>query len=119
MNNRKFSLVGLLALVAVIAVVAVMCLGATDPRSYWPVQFWKSNNGSEIGRITEDGNLQIAGRISATNGFTIHTNNPVNWPTAPTVPGNAYLGNSNGVIYLLSASPSNLSVWGATNKLGP
>lgn len=40
------------------------------------------------------------------------------WPAAPRTPGEAFIGNSNGVIYILTSSPGSLT-WSATNKLAP
>lgn len=40
------------------------------------------------------------------------------WPTAPRTPGEAFIGNSNGVIYILTSTPDSL-IWSATNRLAP
>jgi hypothetical protein len=49
------------------------------------------------------------------NGFLISTN-VLNWPAAPAACGQAFYGNSNGFIYLLTSSPANL-VWTKTNLI--
>ena len=54
----------------------------------------------------------------ATNGFFLATNALSAWPTAPRTRGEAYFGNSNGVVYLLTSTPAALT-WAATNKIAP
>lgn len=72
-----------------------------------------SNN---IGRVSLDldspysMNVGTAGRWN----FYFGSNQP---PTGPSTPGNAYLWNSNGVVYLLTSG--NGTSWTATNKIAP
>ena len=45
--------------------------------------------------------------------------NPIaSWPKTPRTPGEAFIGNSNGVLYILTSAPG-LPQWVATNKLAP
>ena len=62
----------------------------------------------------------ISNRLSAAMaaGILISTNPLSTWPTAPSHGGQCFIGNSNGVIYLLTSLPGG-TTWAATNKLGP
>lgn len=62
--------------------------------------------------------LQVVGKVVSTNGYFFPTNALSSWPTAPRTRGEAYIGNSNGVVYILTSGPGALS-WSATNKLAP
>ncbi len=58
-----------------------------------------------------------AGPLAMTNGYYFPSNALSAWPAAPRSEGEAFIGNSNGVVYLLT-SGTGLS-WTSTNKLGP
>ena len=64
------------------------------------------------------GNLVLGGSATATNGYFLPTNAISAWPTTPRWHGEAYFGNSNGVVYLLTSVPGSLT-WAATNKIAP
>lgn len=52
-----------------------------------------------------------------TNGLSIMSNSVAGWPAAPSFEGEAFIANSNGVIYLLTSGTGN--AWVSTNKLAP
>lgn len=54
--------------------------------------------------------------VSSTNGYWIPTNAISAWPTQALSPGFAWLGNSNGVVYLLTSDPSS-TAWTKTNLI--
>jgi hypothetical protein len=64
------------------------------------------------------GRVVASNHITSVNGYFSPTNNPLTWPTAPRTHGEAFWGNSNGVIYLLTSVPGSLA-WAATNKVAP
>ena len=49
------------------------------------------------------------------NGYFVQSNALSAWPTAPRTAGEAYIGNSNGVLYALSSGMG--SAWGRTNVI--
>jgi len=80
--------------------------------------------GTIIGNVyfdqTDPGNnnTRFNGRVDSNVGFLISTNPLSTWPTAPRHGGQCFIGNSNGVIYLLTSLP-NGTTWAKTNKLAP
>jgi hypothetical protein len=114
--------------------------GGTEPYGYTPslipawqlipavsnqdAQIW--NTGTNLYEVRTNGTKQIlrtgdtfsGGTVTADNGYFLPTNSLASWPTAARNPGEAYWGNSNGVVYLLT-SPPDSTTWGATNKLAP
>ena len=58
------------------------------------------------------------GAATAFGGYFIPTNGPAGWPAIPRYHGEAFWGNSNGVIYILTSVPGSLT-WAATNKIAP
>lgn len=75
-------------------------------------------NGTRIvGKLNATTNVGIGGWLTLTNGFFVLSNAVASWPTAPEVAGQCFLGNSNGVLFLLTSGVG--ATWTATNKLGP
>jgi hypothetical protein len=68
----------------------------------WPSTSWVSNS--------------FAKYFVATNALILMTNSPVVVPTAPRTRGEAWMWNSNGVVYLLSSGPHSLT-WDRTNEV--
>ena len=75
-----------------------------------------------------DGSLTISSKLNLTNapaitGAFIETNyvsgsSANGFPATPDIGGAAWMGNSNGVVYLLTSKPFTLT-WAATNKIAP
>jgi hypothetical protein len=63
-----------------------------------------------------NGNVGMAKIVSATNGFYFPSNALSVWPSAPGTPGDSYIGNSNGWIYML-CSKQGSSSWSKTNLI--
>jgi len=76
------------------------------------------STAATVGNGTFKTNLSVVGSITATNGYFLPTNAITAWPTVPRWHGEAFIGNSNGVVYLLTSVPGSLT-WAATNKLAP
>jgi hypothetical protein len=79
--------------------------------------------GQHVGNFDAASNFNAvasvrAKTLSGTNGYLLPTNSLSTWPTAAASPGQAYIGNSNGTIYILTSLPTG-TAWVATNKLAP
>lgn len=124
MKPRRLSSEELLLAILAFVLLLVVVAAVPDLRSTFAIDHWRSDNGQEVGRITQAGDFNLLGVLNAgglvrsTNGFSIYSNSPSAWPTSATAPGAAFLGNSNGVIYLLTSTITN-TAWAATNKIAP
>lgn len=72
----------------------------------FPMSRWASNYF---------GNTWFGGSVGMANGYFVKSNALSSWPTAPRTAGEAYIGNSNGVLYALSSGMG--SAWGRTNVI--
>lgn len=70
------------------------------------------------GDIDVGGNAFVAGIVRAGTGWMLATNSPASWPTGPQSDGAAFVGNSNGVLYVLTSVPGSVT-WSATNRWLP
>jgi hypothetical protein len=68
--------------------------------------------------LSSAGNLVASNFVTFHNGYFQPTNPPAGWPTAPRYYGEAFWGNSNGTIYLLTSKTDALA-WTSTNKIAP
>lgn len=75
-----------------------------------------ANTLSVSNRAFFTNDVYIRGLVSAAKGSYFPTNPISVWPAAPSKPGDMYLGNSNGVIYMLTSKPGSTS-WTKTNLL--
>jgi hypothetical protein len=75
-----------------------------------------SSNISGINGLT--GQVMNLATTRTTN-FYIGSNSLASWPTTPEVIGDAYFGNSNGVIYLLTSTNISSLTWTKTNLIAP
>lgn len=76
-----------------------------------------------VGVTNPAAKFEVAGEsrmrsITATNGYFLPTNAISAWPTVARVAGEAFFGNSNGTVYLLTSVPGS-TAWAATNKIAP
>lgn len=55
--------------------------------------------------------------LTATNGYYIPTNALSAWPTSARTRGEAYMGNSNGWVYLLTSDGTAGTAWTKTNLI--
>jgi len=74
-----------------------------------------SVNGAEKARFSLDG--AIFTNVWSTNGFYVLSNALSAWPASPAVRGQAFIGNSNGVLYALTSLPTGTLQWSETNAL--
>lgn len=95
-----------------------------SPSSTVGPYFQRGSGGTDLGKFVASGMLQTTygfdtpQTATATNGYYLPTNAISAWPTTPRWHGEAYFGNSNGVVYLLTSVPGALT-WAATNKIAP
>jgi hypothetical protein len=63
-----------------------------------------------LATLNVGGSVQAEGYHGASNALTA-------WPANPVSPGGYWIGNSNGVVYILTSGLG--STWTSTNKLAP
>jgi hypothetical protein len=87
--------------------------------------FFSSSPQLEVSNITAHfrsptfvhSTLDIGSSITATNGYFMPTNALSSWPTAARSRGEAFWGNSNGWVYLLTSDGTAGTAWTKTNLI--
>lgn len=103
-------------LLLAVALFALACVAATAP-SYWTTN--PPGTRSTAAAATAYGQLILRSQtVTSTNGYYLPTNALSAWPAGARTHGEAFIGNSNGVIYILVSTPGSTN-WASTNKLAP
>lgn len=85
---------------------------------------WSGGQGLVLGKVGElvptgtllASNAFFGGTITATNGYFLPTNTLSSWPASAPSAGAAFLGNSNGTVYLLKSTAGS-TAWASTNLI--
>jgi hypothetical protein len=64
----------------------------------------------------QDAGWDVDGSVTAAEGYFLPSATPASWPTAPRTMGEAYFGQSNGVVYVLTSIPGS-GQWDKTNLI--